>query len=192
MSTLKTTYLQHPSSVTPNLELNADGTVTVLPNGLLQVVQTVKTDIFSTSSASYTAVTGFSVTITPSSLSNKILLLANFIAGHVPDNNDQVAFFRLTGGNLATFIGDSASSRERVAFSTKPNRASGPVYPGDLYFTAALTYLDSPATTSPVTYGLEARIEVGGTVRVNASGRDENASYYARTPSSITAIEIAG
>ena len=28
MSTLKTTYIQHPSSPTANIQLNADGTIT--------------------------------------------------------------------------------------------------------------------------------------------------------------------
>lgn len=45
---------------------------------VLQVVQTVKTDTFSTTSPAETAfvdVTGFSVTITPSATSSKILIL---------------------------------------------------------------------------------------------------------------------
>ena len=44
---------------------------------IIQVIQTVKTDTFSTTSTSYVDVTGLSVSITPSSSSNKILVIAN-------------------------------------------------------------------------------------------------------------------
>ena len=43
--------------------------------GIIQVVQTVKTDDASTTSNSYTDITGLSVTITPRSTSNKILII---------------------------------------------------------------------------------------------------------------------
>ena len=46
------------------------------PNGgagkILQVVQTVKNDVFSSNSTSYADVTGMSAAITPSSTSNKV------------------------------------------------------------------------------------------------------------------------
>lgn len=66
--------------VTPTIS----GTVTglnsaSLPTGsVLQVVSTAKTDTFSTTSASgtFADITGLSVSITPSSASNKILILA--------------------------------------------------------------------------------------------------------------------
>ena len=48
---------------------------------VLQVVQAVKTDTFSTASATMVEVTGFSASITPSSTSNKILVLADVAFG---------------------------------------------------------------------------------------------------------------
>ena len=42
---------------------------------IIQVVSTTKTDTFSTSSSSFTDITGLSVSITPASSSNKILIL---------------------------------------------------------------------------------------------------------------------
>ena len=49
---------------------------TGMPAGaVLQVVQTVKTSIFSMSSLSWTAVTGYSATITPTSSTSKILVM---------------------------------------------------------------------------------------------------------------------
>ena len=49
-----------------------------LPAGsVLQVVQDVKLDTFTTSSTSFTDVTGLSVDITPSSTSSKVLVLVH-------------------------------------------------------------------------------------------------------------------
>ena len=61
------------------ITLNGSGTITptsaVQPTGsILQVVQTVKNDSFSTTSTSYVDITGFSVSITPTQASSKILL----------------------------------------------------------------------------------------------------------------------
>ena len=54
------------------------GTVTGAGGGkVLQVAQTVKADTFSSSATSYTDITGMSVAITPSSSSNKVLILCH-------------------------------------------------------------------------------------------------------------------
>jgi hypothetical protein len=58
VSQLRTSSLQHPSSSVANVTLAADGTV-VLPQGFTggigtNVVQTVKTDSFSTTSTAFT------------------------------------------------------------------------------------------------------------------------------------------
>ena len=64
--------------------------------GIIQVVQTVKTDVFTTtsvvSSGGYVDITGLAVTITPQSASNKILCRA-IIYNSVASNN--VIFFRI-------------------------------------------------------------------------------------------------
>ena len=62
-----------------NLSVSA---LTALPSGVggkvLQVVSTTKTDVFTASlNNSFTDITGLSVSITPSSASNKILILVS-------------------------------------------------------------------------------------------------------------------
>ena len=64
------------------LKLPSDGDGTILTTNssvgkILQVVSTVKTDVFTTSSQSLVDITGLSVTITPSATSSKILVLYN-------------------------------------------------------------------------------------------------------------------
>ena len=76
-----TVALKGPASTTGNaaIELTlpgtASGTLAVGDTGkILQVVQTVKKDRTTIQSASLTDITGMSVTITPSSASNKVLI----------------------------------------------------------------------------------------------------------------------
>ena len=51
--------------------------------------------------------------------------------------------------------------------------------------------LDSPNTTSATTYKIQWFGETGSTAYLNRTGSDSNSSYYFRTTSSITAMEIA-
>lgn len=185
MSTLKTTYLQHPSATSPNLELKADGTVTVIPNGVLQVVSTAKTDTFFTTSQSFTPVTGLSASITPSADTSKVLVLVQLAAS---TQAAAIHFQLLRGATVLAFRGDSSGSRIQ---------GFGGAYSGadpDLVFTISATYLDSPATTSSTTYSVEAR--VGGNsfngAYVNRSYTDTDNATFGRAASSITLIEIAG
>jgi len=48
------------------------------------VVSTTKTDVWSAASTSFTDVTGLAVTITPTSATSKVLVLASFMSGHAP------------------------------------------------------------------------------------------------------------
>ena len=52
-----------------NLNLKGSGSVSSVGT-ILQIVQTAKTDTFTSSSSSFTDITGLSVTITPSSTSS--------------------------------------------------------------------------------------------------------------------------
>lgn len=186
MSTLKTTYLQHPSATSPNLELKADGTVTVLPNGILQTIQTVKTDTFTSTSTSFVDVTGLTATITPSSASNKILVVAQIAYGML--NASYHGQYRISGGNSTDYVGDAAGSRTRAVFGgTNFDNESGVMASG------TIVYLDAPATTSAVTYSVQGRKAVaGGSVNVNRTGSDGDNEYTPRGASSITVMEIAG
>ena len=77
-----TVALKGPASTTGNaaIELTVPGTssstlaTTATAGKILQVLQTVKTDVFSTNSTSYVAVTGLTQAITAASTSNKILI----------------------------------------------------------------------------------------------------------------------
>jgi hypothetical protein len=152
------------------------------------VVQTVKTDVFTTSSSSFTTVTGMSVTITPTSATSKILLIGQvFVSGPV----DAVigAHVRFAGGNSGTYVGDADGSRIQAVGGLGPTFTTN-FAAWNLALPIAMVYLDSPGTASPVTYSVEMRSN-SGTATFNRSGSDPNNSGNARTASSITVIEVA-
>ena len=146
-----------------------------------QIVQTVKTDTFTTTSTSFVDVTGLSVTITPSSASNKILVICDVSTGNASSSGCSA---RLLRNGSAIYTGDAAGSRP-LGLSEN-----------DSQFQTMRTggvYVDSPATTSAVTYKIQILNSVGFTSCVNRTGRDDNTtSYDPRTASSITVMEISG
>ena len=86
-------------------------------------------------------------------------------------------------------VGDAAGSRPQVtgAMGSYPNAA--PIYN---MTQAPITYLDSPATTSSVTYKFQTRNGSGGTIYINRTSSDrDTADYEWRTPSNIILMEIA-
>jgi len=147
------------------------------------VVQAVKTDTFSTSSTSYTDVTGLTVTITPTSATSKILLIADLT---VSANNSSVGV-QFAGGNSANYTGDAAGSRGTGA---EWSRTDGNFYVARTNLPNNLVYLDSPATTSATTYSVQIRV-TSATGYVNQSLVDTDDTSHGRTASSLIAIEVA-
>ena len=158
-----------------------------LPAGMggkiLQVLQTTKTNTFSTSSQSFVDVTGLSVSITPSSSSSKILVIASLALG----NNGTHSDARLMRDTTAIAIGDASSNRTRSTFHL--SSVSNTDIP-----THSITWLDSPATTSATTYKMQVAVPYSSSyvIYVNRGADDSNASYSGRLVSSITVMEVAG
>jgi hypothetical protein len=151
---------------------------------VIQVASATKTDTYTDSSASgtLTTITGLTVSITPTSSSSKVFIKATVNYGAVGGNR---AIFALTGGNTATaYRGDSAGSRRQVATGAQSIDANDVV-------PVTLQYLDSPATTSSITYAVQAADIVGGTLQINRSSTDTNGTNFARYASTITVMEIA-
>jgi hypothetical protein len=153
-----------------------------LPAGsVLQVVSTTKSDTFTTSSASFSDVTGLSVTITPTSTSSKIFVSATVNVGHP---SASAVSWRLTRGGSAIAVGDAAGSRTSVSSESY----DGPDYAS---FTGAST-LDSPNTVSATTYTVQLRANSASAVYVNRSSNDSNSAFASRLASTITVMEVAG
>jgi len=160
--------------------------VTALPAGVggkvLQVVSTTKTDTFTASGFSswnYVDVTGLSVSITPSSASNKILII-----GYISGGGDN-GIYRLDNGSTITGYLGTQTGSYTLGFASAN---SSSIY--NVNGNAVINYLDSPASTSALTYKVQ--VAGNGTVSINRPTDSENSNNRARTVSTITAYEIAG
>lgn len=157
--------------------------------GVIQVKSAVKTDTFTASVASgtSTAITGVSVSITPTSASNKVLVVAQ-ITGGTSDGGGGT-YFTLKRGATSIGIGDAASTRQRV---TTGYIGVDTAQAANSLINATISFLDSPATTSATTYSVEVSTARDATVSVyiNRSNADAGAAYIARGASTITVFEV--
>ncbi len=149
--------------------------------GVIQVLQTVKTDVFSTSSSGFQDITGLSVAITPKVNTNKILIHYDANVG-----SDEIIFVRLVRGSTAIGVGDASSNRIQVtqggAFRAS-NNDKVTIFSG--------SFLDSPNTTSETTYKLQLYLTSGTNAKVNRPFNNTNAGYTGSSISTITAMEVS-
>ena len=149
--------------------------------GIIQVKQTIKKDVFTTSqavSSGYTDLTGLSVAITPSSNANKILVVTQIYNGAA---NNAVNFFRLLRGS--SFIEQPSGTSSGGA---NYNAHAFSYYDANYQDSTAFSILDEPATASEVTYKIQ-MATTSGTSAINAYvGATGN--YYGI--SMITAYEV--
>jgi|TARA_R100000455_G_C6203568_1_gene73486 hypothetical protein len=182
------------------ITLNGSGTVTGisaggLPDGcitaaelasgvggkILQVVQTTKTDVFTTTTTSYSDITGMSANITMTSSSNKVLVLVQqqIVAG------DAGTGIKIVRGSTDIFLADAAGSRARHTMTGN--------YDGETTYSGGgacfIGYLDTPGAGTH-TYKVQCMTR-GGTIYVNRTNRDSDDTNASRSTSSITLQEVA-
>ena len=154
---------------------------------ILQVVSVTKTDTASTSSSTYSLISGLSASITPSSSSNKILvtLTLGAFAGQ-----DVMDFLLTNGASTGGVIiqGDVVSGKKSVSAGSY---AGGDSTGQGWYGIEGQTVqkLNSPASTSQQTYYVYWKVNTG-TGYLNRNKSDTN-QYAFRTGSTITLMEIA-
>ena len=178
------------SDRTLTLPGDADGTILTSNSStgkILQVISTEKTDTFSTTSTSFADVTGFSVTITPSSSSSKVLIMTDVKYGASVNNMN--IYLRILRDSTPVYVGDTAGSRTSCFYGMEDvDETKGP-YQMDQ---ASANFQDSPNTTSAVTYKLQYRVDNNSyTGYINRTGQDTDNINFPRTASSIIAMEVA-
>jgi len=164
---------------------NGSGTVTLgaaFPSTgkLGQVVSVTKTDTFSTTSNAFTPLTGLTANITPTATSSKILVSVNL--GAVDTSAALQIFFQLYRGSTLIGMADAASNRIQTFIYQITNNNNRPE-------TASNEFLDSPSSTSQLTYSIKCRV-YGGTLYINQSSVDSDTTAYGRAISTITLMEI--
>jgi len=175
------------SDRTITLPSTADGTMLTTTNpkagNIIQVVSATKTDTFTTTSQPYVDITGLSVSITPTSSSNKILVSYTLSMAA-----DGFPMFKVLRDSTDVFVGDAASNRVQCFFGG---------HTGELHSSMVLpvsgNFLDSPSTTSSTTYKVQTGTiySTGYSIYINRSRTDNDVNYFPRTASSITVMEVA-
>ena len=166
---------------------NVSIAASTLPAGsIIQTKQTVVTDHLSiVTSQTPSAITGMNVSITPSSSSNKIMIFANVVVSHNSFGNHQLYLYR---DSTPVGIGIASSSSPR-ATSPLTNRAESQYEA----IVRTINYIDSPSTTSAITYALYASDSWdGNALKYNRPYNNDSTVDDGSYISTITAMEIKG
>ena len=167
---------------------DADGTIATTANAgkILKVIQAVKKNRQTINSTTLVDITGMSVSITPSSASNKVLVNYSLV---VFSNAVYYALRLVRDSDSTIFVGDENPS------ATSQNRASFGSYDSSYVIadTIAQSFLDSPNTTSATTYKLQAYSPYSSayTIGINSGVALDNYTYMNNCVSTITAMEVA-
>jgi hypothetical protein len=162
----------------------------IIPGTPTNIVQAVKTDSETISPAAATGapttsntygVTNLSLTITPASASSRFLLMTD-LHYSAPGSTPGWVFFR---GTSPIGIGDAASNRRRSTAGTglqvDLNQISGQGH---------MTFIDSPATTTAITYSVRFWSDNTNIIYINRSQNDSDSSTGIRTISTLTIMEL--
>ena len=178
------------SELRTNRIVPRDGLPSGSAGGIIQIRQTLKTDSFNTNSQNLVDITGMSVSITPTRSDSKILVQVHLSFGGDDNMYGQVRLVRdpgdqTVGGSTAV----SGNQRNGTFGVNTPNGANGQYK----MYSAECQILDSPATTSTLTYKLQvASTNTGGNYfYLNRPENNNDQQYIIGGSSTITVMEVS-
>lgn len=159
----------------------------VMSKPILQVVEATDVTDTSYTGTGPTALGSLNLSITPTSTSSKILLMATVNLSADSERYWQLAFYRDTtelgvsdqgtGSQTNAFIQSSVLEATNVKYQTLPT---------------TMNYVDSPSSTSAITYSVKFERYTSSTIWYNRPHTVADAGYSIFTRSTIQALEIAG
>ena len=164
-----------------------------MPAGsVIQVVQTVKTDTFTSAVGStFTDITGMSATITPSSASSRIMVQVNMF-GVFWRMGQNGCILRLLKNGTNVGGGDAAGSRSSCIGTQTIGGGIGGTSP-DAGMMFNYQWIDSPASTSALTYKIQFYQDTpSNPIYVNRTINDTDNVLWPRTLSTIILTEVKG
>lgn len=143
-------------------------------SSVVQVKSAGKANSFSTASATFVDITDLTISITPTSATNKVLVILTLQGSNGADGD---AAFRLMRDSTAIALSTAGSTTNGVGMASSTYSNS--------MFTVGVAFLDSPATTSATTYKAQA-LAAAATTYVNRRGSGTTFGGF----SSITVMEV--
>ena len=184
--------IKAPSSSGNTRVLTLPDTHNLTLNGgkILQVVSVSKGDKQSWTGTAKTEITNLAPTITPSSASNKILVLGTlYSSSNVASVTAYNVVERSINSGSFTTIGNHIDVSD--SNSTQAHGHGGPFNGTWNLMNSSINFLDSPNTTNAIVYKWFLRSEdPGSTMYINRTGRN-NTIYHPKTISVLTLMEIA-
>ena len=190
-SKLKTDVLETGSgsgTIALNNQLSGMTSASMPSDSVIKVVSASTGAKFSVTGTTFTSVTGLSPSITPSSTSSKILVTIDLnLSASV-----RYCGVKVYRDSTQVGMGDADGSRSRVSmWSMRNQNVTNDQF---VMHNASTSFLDSPSTTSAITY----EVRIGSTAdsaavtHINRSDFDADNIYNARGISTITLTEIKG
>jgi len=153
--------------------------------GIIQVIQSYRTSLLSTSSSTFQDI--LTASITPRSSSNKILIMCTGQEGTYLGDGNSYSQHTIKRGSTEIYLGDSSGSASRGS-AGRYGRQSG--YESDA---VSFMFLDSPATTSSTTYSWQVKSPRGPTWTVFIGGSIDDTFFgYMRVPTNMILMEVSG
>ena len=145
-------------------------------SGLVQLKSATKTTSFSTTSTSMVDVTDVTISITPTSASNKVFVIVAGLTGSGDNANTWRINLVRNSTDIAQSTGSGATDQTLSPFTASASAGDG----------FSIAFLDSPATTSATTYKIQLASGGGGATYIGRQGVNDNR----RSITTITAIEV--
>ena len=190
MSRLVTNAIRSTAASSDAMTIDSAGKPS-FPNGgvgkILQVIQTVKTDTWSSTAASFTDISGMSLSITPTSTSNKILIEVNLNYG---GTSNLYAALKVLRDSTVVVTSTAVAQGNQINGSFVINTVQG-ANSNYKVNSAGFKFLDSPSSTSALTYKVQVYVRDNETFNINRPNNNDNDNYVMGGTSSITAMEVA-
>jgi len=163
--------------------LTNSGTATGFGGGkVLQVLTVEKQDTFTTNSVTFVDITDLTLTITPSAATSRIYITGVLNVGQHAGTH--YAWTRLLRDStvICTPTGEGSRATTLTGQGNPQNHT---------IITGAISFVDSPNTTSATVYKLALRSQTAGQSQyINRTYTDNDDSSFPRSASSLTVMEI--
>lgn len=199
MSRLVTNAIRSTAASSDAMTIDSAGKPS-FPNGGVGKILQVKTNTTRDSTGSlqctpnqaYVDIPDQNVTITPSSASNKIIIMFHQIGETNYDTHHYVMAVKRAISGGATTIIEGAAAGNRTQMLTTLTRSDGTNNNTSIDAAHCSGYLDSPNTTSAITYTVVVQdAENSNYYYYNRTANDDDSQYRERGLSWITVMEVS-